>query len=121
MKFVRLKQLIEHCALAGRDSKYWKDAEEFKPERFSAANSDSADLKEIDFEFFPFGAGHRNCPGKSFGSVIVEMTVANLLYHFNWELPCGLKPDELDMAENFGINLRRKSPLLLCAVPNNSC
>ncbi|XP_078175607.1 desmethyl-deoxy-podophyllotoxin synthase-like isoform X2 [Carex rostrata] len=104
----------------GMDSKYWKDAEEFKPERFSGENScESADSK-VDFELFPFGAGRRNCPGESFSSVIVEVTVANLLYHFNWELPFGLKPDELDMTETSGAHVGRKYPLLLHAVPHHS-
>lgn len=106
--------------LTGRDSKYWKDPEEFVPERFSEGNIAGTDTKGMDLDFFPFGAGRRNCPGKFFGSAVFELTLANLLYHFNWELPCGMKHDELDMTEIFGINVKRKSPLLLYAVPRTS-
>jgi Cytochrome P450 len=63
-----------------------------------------------DIEFFPFGVGHRTCPGIS----IVELAQANLLYHFNWELPCGQKPDELDMTENVGVNVKKGNFFYCC-------
>ncbi|KAJ4791148.1 cytochrome P450 family 71 polypeptide [Rhynchospora pubera] len=100
----------------GRDSKYWKDADEFKPERFSNSSSDM-NFNGTNFEFIPFGSGRRICPGLSFAVAIVELTLANLLYHFNWELPSGMTPDQIDMTETFGLTTRRKSPLLLCAQP----
>ncbi|KAJ4772790.1 cytochrome P450 family 71 polypeptide [Rhynchospora pubera] len=96
----------------GRDSKHWKDADDFKPDRFADMNSDVS-LNAL--EFIPFGAGRRSCPGMSFGLAILELALANLLYHFNWELPCGMKPDELDMTETFGFTTRKKIPLLLQA------
>ncbi|KAJ4797065.1 cytochrome P450 family 71 polypeptide [Rhynchospora pubera] len=112
--------LIVNMWAVGRDPTNWKDPEEFRPERFAEGNDHYLDSIAMDLEFFPFGAGRRNCPGKFFGSAIVELTVANLLYHFNWELPCGLKPEQLDMTENFGISIRRKSSLLLHALPHTS-
>ncbi|KAJ3685122.1 hypothetical protein LUZ61_014286 [Rhynchospora tenuis] len=99
----------------GRDSMYWKDAEEFRPERFAEYNRDVN--FRTDFELIPFGAGRRICPGMSFTIVTVELALANLLYHFDWELPSGMKPDDLDMAENSGFTVSRKSPLLLHARP----
>jgi cytochrome P450 len=106
--------------LTARDPKHWKDAEQFVPERFAEGNNDGGGTKEMDLEFFPFGAGRRNCPGKLFGSTVFVLTLANLLYHFNWELPCGMKPDELDMTETFSVNVKRKSPLMLHVVPHTS-
>ncbi|KAJ3688208.1 hypothetical protein LUZ61_017372 [Rhynchospora tenuis] len=96
----------------GRDSINWKDAEEFKPDRFADMNSD---VRLNAMEYIPFGAGRRSCPGMSFALPILELALANLLYHFNWELPCGMKPDELDMTETFGFSVRKKNPLLLQA------
>jgi hypothetical protein len=43
----------------------------------------------------------------------MELALAGLLYHFDWELPEGTEPGELDMAELMGIITRRRSDLLL--------
>jgi hypothetical protein len=46
----------------------------------------------------------------------MELVLASLLYHFDWELPGGGRPEGIDMAEEFGITIRRKSKLVLRAV-----
>ncbi|KAL6629976.1 hypothetical protein ACP70R_029741 [Stipagrostis hirtigluma subsp. patula] len=93
-----------------RDPNYWDDAETFKPERFEAKN---VDFKGTDFEFTPFGAGRRVCPGITFAQASMELILAALLYHFDWELPAGLPPSALDMNEVLGITVRRKHDLYL--------
>ncbi|CAD5179912.1 unnamed protein product, partial [Musa acuminata subsp. malaccensis] len=102
----------------GRDPRYWDSPTEFEPERFESRNS-MVDFKGTNFEFLPFGAGRRICPGMSFGLKSIELSLASLLYNFDWELPSGNEgmPQELDMSETFSITCRRKSDLCLRAIP----
>ncbi|CAN6709050.1 unnamed protein product [Malus baccata var. baccata] len=116
---VKSKVIINLCAI-GRDPEMWgADAECFMPERFHGS---SVDFKGFDFEFIPFGAGRRICPGMSFGVTTIELALAELLYRFDWKLANGMNPDELDMAERFGLSCRRKNALYrLAKTMNKTC
>ena len=99
----------------GRDARYWgEDAEEFVPERFLDGGS-AADVgfKGNDFQFLPFGAGRRQCPGMNFGMAAVEVMLANLVHRFDWEMPTGKEAGDIDMSEEFGLVVHRKEKLLL--------
>lgn len=105
------KTLVFVNAMAiGRDPEYWKNPDEFMPERFIDSE---VDYKGTHFELTPFGAGRRICPGISFGTVSVELTMANLLYHFNWEFPSGVNEQNIDMSEATGVAVHKKFDLLL--------
>ncbi|XP_073102422.1 LOW QUALITY PROTEIN: cytochrome P450 71A1-like [Elaeis guineensis] len=97
-----------------RDPKTWEAPEEFRPEMFLGS---SVDFKGHDFQLIPFGAGRRRCPGIGFAIPIIELAIANLMYHFHWKLPDGMKDEDLDMTEALGISMRRKSSLQLVATP----
>nr|AFK39641.1 unknown [Lotus japonicus] len=97
----------------GRDPKVWSEnAEVFYPERF--VNSD-VDVRGQDFQLIPFGSGRRGCPGVQLGLTTIGLVLAQLVHCFNWELPLGMSPDELDMTEIFGLSIPRSKHLL--AVP----
>lgn len=123
------RECQEHCPILGydvpkgtmvlvnawaisRNPDYWDEPNMFNPERFLA---DTRDLKGNDFDFIPFGAGRRICPGMSFGLANITLGLANLLFHFDWSLPEGVNPSELDMTETMGITARRKEDLMLSA------
>nr|GLL44737.1 premnaspirodiene oxygenase-like [Ipomoea trifida] len=92
----------------------WEDPEKFLPERFE---NSSVDFMGNHYEFIPFGAGRRMCPGISFASISIAHSLAGLLYHFNWELPDGVSPKDLDMTEAIGIIASKKKDLCLIARP----
>ncbi|CAN1140814.1 Cytochrome P450 71D10 [Linum perenne] len=103
-----------------RDPRYWSDAERFVPDRFLECASSVNYVEKDHFEFIPFGAGRRMCPGISFAMANIELSVAKLLYHFDWKLPGGINPQDLDMAERFGVTITRKNDLILIPVPRGS-
>ena len=109
----KTKVLISPYAI-GRDPDYWKEPEEFHPERFLDS---SYDFRGTNFEYIPFGSGRRICPGITFALSGIELSLANLLYHFDWKLANGMKFEDLDMTELFGLTVRRKNDLFLIPIP----
>ncbi|KAG8658356.1 desmethyl-deoxy-podophyllotoxin synthase [Manihot esculenta] len=110
---VKTRVVVNAWAL-GRDPSYWSEAETFFPERFADS---SIDFKGTNFEYIPFGAGRRICPGISFAQPNIELPLAHLLYHFDWKLANGLKREDLDMTETFGLTARKKLNLILIPIP----
>ncbi|KAF8658088.1 hypothetical protein HU200_059554 [Digitaria exilis] len=94
----------------GRDPMYWDDdAEEFRPERFE---TNGIDFRGTNFEFLPFGAGRRMCPGINLGLANIELALASLLYHFDWKLPKGMEPEDVDVWEAVGVVASKKTSLV---------
>ncbi|KAL0543395.1 hypothetical protein IC582_018491 [Cucumis melo] len=112
--FIPAKSRIMVNAWAiGRDPASWDDAETFRPTRF--LEQGVPDFKGNNFEFIPFGSGRRSCPGMQLGLYGLEIAVAQLLHCFDWELPDGMKPSEMDMSDVFGLTAPRATRLV--AVP----
>lgn len=107
------KTLIQVNAWAiGRDPLSWKDPEEFIPERFMDS---PIEIRGQHFELLPFGSGRRVCPAIYMGTTTVELGLANLLYSFDWELPSGMKEEDINMEESTGLSLtlNKRTPLKL--------
>jgi len=56
------------------------------------------------------------CPGANFAIANIEVMLANLVYHFNWELPMELAKKGIDMTESFGVIVHRTKKLLLVPI-----
>ncbi|CAI9110095.1 OLC1v1010060C2 [Oldenlandia corymbosa var. corymbosa] len=92
----------------GRDETAWEDASVFKPERFVGSD---IDIRGRDFDLIPFGAGRRTCPGLSLAVRAVPVMIGSLINMFDWKLEGGIKREELDLDEKFGITLQKARPL----------
>nr|AAZ07705.1 cytochrome P450 monooxygenase isoform II [Sesamum indicum] len=96
-----------------RDPAYWDDPTIFKPDRF--LNS-SIDVQGKDCKYIPFGAGRRICPGSNLAMRMVSLMVSNLVHGFDWELPGGLKFEDMDMTDGVGIAPHKHEPLVVIPV-----
>ena len=103
-------QVLVNVWAIGRDPMNWDDPLVFKPERF--LNS-ALDFKGNDFEFLPFSAGRRICPGIPMAAKVVPLVLASLIHIFDWSLPHGNDSEKLDMSEKFGVTLQKEQPLHL--------
>ncbi|XP_059301921.1 cytochrome P450 71D7-like [Lycium ferocissimum] len=101
----------------GRDPESWDDPESFIPERFE---NSSINFMGNHYEFIPFGAGRRSCPGMLFGLAAIEVALAQLLHHFEWQLPYGTNPQDLDMTETPGLTAAKQKDLYLVAVDHRN-
>ncbi|KAF3642174.1 putative cytochrome 83B1-like [Capsicum annuum] len=109
---VQLHSYCQENQWKNLDPEIWDNPEEFIPERFLNSN---IDFKGQDFELLPFGAGRRGCPGIALGIATVDLVLSNLLYAFDWELPGGMKKEEVDTNTVPGIAMHKKNDL--CLVP----
>ncbi|KAK1357623.1 Ferulate 5-hydroxylase [Heracleum sosnowskyi] len=114
----RSRVIINSWAI-NRDPNSWSDPDAFKPSRF--LQEGMPDFKGSNFEFIPFGSGRRSCPGMQLGLYALEIAVAHLLHCFNWELPDGMKPSEVDTDDVFGLTAPRATRLVAVPTPRLLC
>ncbi|XP_022132483.1 cytochrome P450 CYP736A12-like [Momordica charantia] len=108
----RSRIIVNAWAIA-RDPSVWTNAEKFFPERFIDSK---VDLKGRDFQLIPFGAGRRSCPGIHMALIVVHLIIAQLVHCFDWKLPGGILPTELDITEEFGLTCPRVQDLIVTPI-----
>ena len=77
---------------AHHNSEYWKEPEEFRPERWMEPG---AVKKRVKYSYIPFGAGRRSCPGGAMSQVENTLAISTLLRRFRPEY-VGLEPPGLN-------------------------
>ncbi|KAF7072769.1 hypothetical protein CFC21_077857 [Triticum aestivum] len=108
-------KLIVNLWAIMRDPALWKQPEEFIPERFLGADMDFR--RKDHGEFMPFGAGRRACPGTPMATRVVTLILASVLHAFEWRLPDGMQPCDVDVRGRFGTSLKMVTPLKAVPVP----
>ncbi|KAL4299707.1 hypothetical protein AHAS_Ahas17G0127800 [Arachis hypogaea] len=96
--------LIPHKAIDYLMCGHWEEIQafglnpnSFEPERFLDTE---IDFKGKNFDYIPFGASRRICPGLPFASRSIHFILASLLYHFHWKLADEMKSQDMDMLAN---------------------
>lgn len=107
-------KLLVNIWAIGRDETTWPDPLKFFPERFLEKE---IDFRGRDFEFIPFGAGRRICPGLPLAYRMVHLMVGSLLHRFEWKLPEEVGNCGVNMSEKFGVTLAMAQHLKAIAVP----
>ncbi|KAJ4771939.1 Cytochrome P450 76C4 [Rhynchospora pubera] len=113
----REAQVLVNAWAIGRDPKVWTEPDVFRPERFLEKH---ISFHGRDFEFIPFGSGKKICPGLPFAVKIVPFLLALILAEFDWKLPDGMEPKDVDLTEKFAAVLELAVPLHAIPVPVNN-
>lgn len=106
-------QILINVWATGRDSSIWSDPEMFVPERFLHRKMD---VRGQHFELIPFGSGRRICPGLPLADRMVHLMLAFLIHSFDWKLDEGMKHEDMDMNELFGLTVHKAVPLKVIPV-----
>lgn len=101
-------QVLVNVWAMGRDPSMWEDPNSFLPERFLESNIAP---RGQDMELIPFGAGRRICPGLPLAMRMLHLMLGSLILSFDWKLPDGVTPENLDMDDKFGLTLQKAQPL----------
>ncbi|KAF4370298.1 hypothetical protein G4B88_012982 [Cannabis sativa] len=106
-------RLIVNLWKLQRDPRMWSDPLKFLPERFMTTHTD-LNFRGQNFEYIPFSAGRRSCPGVSLGLAVVQLVLARIVQGFDLK-----NKDDLpvDMSEGLGIALPKLTPLEVRLVP----
>ncbi|KAL2327106.1 hypothetical protein Fmac_020533 [Flemingia macrophylla] len=108
-------QVLVNAWVIGRDPSKWKNPTTFVPERFLELETE-IDVKGHHFELIPFGSGRRICPGLPLASRMLPLMLGSLVNCFDWKLEEGLKLDELDKEDEYGITLEKSQPVRIVPV-----
>ncbi|XP_021967532.1 cytochrome P450 3A4 [Folsomia candida] len=99
------------CFAVHYDEKYYSEPYKFKPDRFLPENKD----KLNPYAFLAFGQGPHNCIGTRFAKEEIQLTMASIFKHFQFEECPGaelkIKPGRLFINNygSFSVNLVKRN------------
>ncbi|XP_057470771.1 cytochrome P450 CYP82D47-like [Actinidia eriantha] len=96
-----------------RDPNVWDDPNEFRPERFLTSHA-RFDVRGQQFDYLPYSAGRRMCPGVASSLQMVQLTLGRVLQGFSFATPMNSK---VDMTEGLGLALHKANPLEVILTP----
>ncbi|KAK7317424.1 hypothetical protein RJT34_01646 [Clitoria ternatea] len=106
-------QVLVNAWVIGRDPAKWDNPNVFLPERFLDTE---IDIKGHHFELLPFGSGRRICPGLPLAIRMLPLMLGSLVNCFNWKLEDGIKLDDLDKEDEYGITLEKSQPVRIVPI-----
>lgn len=109
-------QVLVNAWAIGRDPTKWENPNVFLPERFLDSK---IDIKGHHFELIPFGSGRRICPGLPLAIRMLPLMLGSLVNCFNWKLEDGIKLDDLDKEDEYGITLEKSQPVRIVPIKIN--
>ncbi|RAL41992.1 hypothetical protein DM860_018225 [Cuscuta australis] len=101
----------------GHDPNVWEDPLAFKPERFLDSRVD--DDNERGFEFIPYSAGRRICPGRPLALRTVPVMLGSLLNSFQWRIGTNSTQTTIlktDLKERIRVKKRRREDLSILTI-----
>ncbi|KFK32668.1 hypothetical protein AALP_AA6G273300 [Arabis alpina] len=101
--------LVINAYAVMRDPDFWKDPNEFKPERFLGQEEET---REKALKFLPYGVGRRGCPGSNLASSLVETAIGVMVQCFDWKI----EGEEINMEEASGRALLALAHPLKCTL-----
>ncbi|KAK4478954.1 hypothetical protein RD792_014461, partial [Penstemon davidsonii] len=95
---------------------WWKEANEFRPERFLEEESGTEAAVaggKVDFRYLPFGMGRRSCPGIILALPILGQVIAKLVSNFEMQAPPGIeKVDVREEGGQFSLHIAKHSTVV---------
>mmetsp|Transcript_14738 Transcript_14738/g.41911 ORF Transcript_14738/g.41911 Transcript_14738/m.41911 type:complete len:1188 (+) Transcript_14738:202-3765(+) len=96
-------QLWTNFLSISSDERFWKNPQEFRPERFLEEEkhlrmrSLNSEGDTSMFKFIPFGGGRRLCAGYNLAATELFHMVSSLTWAFSFKPPAGMRPEDIDM------------------------
>nr|ACN40359.1 unknown [Picea sitchensis] len=91
-------KILVNAWFLANNPEWWKNPEEFIPERF--LEDEKIEASGNDFRFLPFGVGRRSCPGIILALPILSLAIGRLVQNFELLPPPG--QSNVDVSEKGG-------------------